>query len=218
MTTQEDSDEEVGLLVGGDKTFSVAQLSELLGVRPQVINLWVKNGCPVLSEKPRKMDLDAVMAWKAAGEKTKVTTSKERKAKKAEGSLAGTEEETAESKALEKLQMTADERNLFAWNRGNGRGWALAKPLDAKQPVVDDYIDIVNHAGKVVPTAGARLLQEAREGTLYVIDVDMAIAFLLGQLKGVVDEGNENVNLAEAVNSMSDALAHVTTWKHSISG
>jgi hypothetical protein len=201
---------------------TVAQLAEALQIRPQIVNAWVKQGCPVESEKPRTLNYAAVMDWKASHDKEKASTPRAPREKaprvKPDGTLAGPDEEgVPETRALEKLGMTKSERNIFAWSRGEGRGWALGKPLERNQPIVDDYIDLVNHAGKPHPTSGTRLLQEAREGTLFVVDLDMAVAFLAGQVKGVINEQAQPSDyLLEAQASLEAALENILAWKKQI--
>lgn len=213
-------DDDDTTLLGGKRVVTVAQLSTLLNIRPQVVNMWVaKQGCPTVQEKPRMLNVDDVLAWKGELDKTRATTPRQPREKaqrvKQDGTLAGPDEEgTPETRALEKLKLTPKDRNLMAWNRGEGRGWSLGKPLDASQPVVDDYITLVNHAGKVSHSAGARLLQEAKEGKLFIIDVDLAIAFLTGQLEGVINTvAQPHEELIDARDSMKEALDHILSWK-----
>jgi len=109
-----------GLLESGLKgNLTVAQISEVLGVRPQIVNGWVKQGCPTTQEKPRMLNLDDVMEWrhkmnKVKDENTQERTERLRKAKEARATLAGPDDpESQETRALEKLRMTQKDRNLF---------------------------------------------------------------------------------------------------------
>lgn len=188
---------------------SVAELAKRENTTPQVVNMWVtKRNLPTVEGvTPRRIDLDVFQEWLG----TQVEHKRERKEQA---------KETAQARKQGKLPpkasaihvMTVQERQMLAWSRGEGRGWALGMPADKTQPFVDDCISLVNHIGREHVTTERRLLQEAKEGKLFFMDPCEVVAFLAGQLDPVTAQ-DDNFELRRAVGLLYNAAEALTLWK-----
>lgn len=180
---------------------TVGELSTKYDLRPQIINAWVvKGGLPVVpGVSPRKIDEDVFLEWRAQHDSAPRKTGGGRPAR-----------DDAESAQAIIHQMTQEQKNLFAWCRGQGRGWALATLNKEKQPSnPTDYIELLNTKNAVVPSKISSLIKEAQEGKLFFMDPSEVLFFLVAQLSEVP----QTEILCDLIDTLKQATRQAAQWR-----
>lgn len=190
------------------EVLTVTEICNRLSIRPQVINAWVrKEGLKVASEKPRTINWEYLQDWL----KQRETDHKSIHHKKREAATEDGPEDVDSRTARRIRNLTEQERRLFAWGRGDGRGYALARPTDKAQPL-DNYMELLTHDNKLNPALGTKILSEIEKGQIFFLEPVQVLVLVAGQISALAREKQDPV-LFELTDQLLGLIKQLDGWK-----